>query len=49
VYTWAVGGAKGAATAQSNYGYLDGHATTHAFGEVYVDRTDNRFNPETAR
>jgi prepilin-type N-terminal cleavage/methylation domain-containing protein/prepilin-type processing-associated H-X9-DG protein len=49
VYTWAVGGTKGAATAASNYGYLDGHAATHTFAEVYVDRTDNRFNPETAR
>ena len=48
VFTWAVRGSKGAATAVSNYGYVDGHAATHAFEDVYVDRTTNRFNPEVA-
>lgn len=33
----------------SNYGFLDGHASTLAFERVYTDRTSNAFNPEVAR
>jgi prepilin-type N-terminal cleavage/methylation domain-containing protein/prepilin-type processing-associated H-X9-DG protein len=49
LFAWAVSGTKGAATAISNYGYVDGHAATHAFQDVYIDRTANRFDPQVAR
>ena len=31
----------------SNYGFLDGHASTLAFERVYTDRTSNAFNPSS--
>lgn len=49
MFAWAVAGTKGAATASSNYGFVDGHAATHAFEQVYVDRTMNRFDPSVAQ
>lgn len=33
----------------SNYGYLDGHASTQRFKEVYTDYERNRFLPRVAR
>ncbi|MBN8598584.1 MAG: type II secretion system protein [Planctomycetes bacterium] len=33
----------------SNYGYLDGHAATQRFREVYTDYEKNRFLPRVAR
>lgn len=42
------GGQSKSATAVSNYGFLDGHATTSRFEEVYRDASKNRFNPEIA-
>jgi len=33
----------------SNYGYLDGHAETLKFNQVYIDDTMNQFNPKIAR
>jgi prepilin-type N-terminal cleavage/methylation domain-containing protein len=33
----------------SNWGFLDGHAATAEFGEVFVDFTDNHFDPQIAR
>lgn len=35
--------------AQSNYGFLDGHAVTLKFSEVYRDPTRNRFDPKVAQ
>lgn len=32
----------------SNYGYIDGHAKTEKFGDVYTDPTINRFRPDIA-
>jgi prepilin-type processing-associated H-X9-DG protein len=31
--------------ARSNYAYLDGHAATHPFRDVYTDASRNRFDP----
>jgi len=31
--------------ARANYGFLDGHATTSSFKEVFVSQTNNKFNP----
>ena len=45
----AVGGPEADASSRSNYGYLDGHAATHRFDEVYVDPSRNRFIPAVAR
>lgn len=35
--------------ALANYGYLDGHAESSAFQDVYTDRAHNRFMPAVAR
>ncbi len=35
--------------AASNYGYLDGHATTRRFRDVYLNRDTNQFDPRVAR
>lgn len=48
VFTHAVAGPKSAPAARSNYGFVDGHAATRAFEEVYVDRTKNQFDPAAA-
>lgn len=48
VFTSAVQGPAGAGTSRSNYGFVDGHAATRGFGEVYVDRTKNQFDPAVA-
>ena len=42
------GGQSKSATAVSNYGFLDGHASTLRFDAVYFDASKNRFNPEIA-
>ena len=39
------GGKPKSAQAQSNYVYLDGHATLRAFADVYGDATKNSFDP----
>lgn len=36
-------------TAKANYGFLDGHADTLSFQEVFKDRTTNKFDPAVAR
>jgi prepilin-type N-terminal cleavage/methylation domain-containing protein len=36
-------------SSRSNYCYLDGHAETHAFGEVFNHADENRFYPRVAR
>ena len=41
----AHGGVADTYDARSNYGYLDGHAETDAFGDVFRNETDNRFDP----
>ena len=41
----AHGGPADSFDAKSNYGYLDGHAETNAFGDVYKSETDNLFDP----
>ncbi|MGA1046064.1 MAG: hypothetical protein ACO3ZY_12795, partial [Phycisphaerales bacterium] len=43
--TAAAGGVAGTPEARSNYAFLDGHVATHAFGELYLDATRNRFDP----
>lgn len=48
VQTNAHGGEVGSWEARSNYGYLDGHAESELFREVYESRARNRFDPETA-
>lgn len=45
VETNAHGGPPGGWDASSNYGYLDGHAETNLFREVYRDFETNRFDP----
>ncbi|MFP4145018.1 MAG: type II secretion system protein [Phycisphaeraceae bacterium] len=35
--------------AVSSWGFLDGHAETRSFREVYQDNTRNQFDPEVAR
>jgi prepilin-type N-terminal cleavage/methylation domain-containing protein/prepilin-type processing-associated H-X9-DG protein len=47
--TNAYGGKERTWGALSNYGFLDGHATTLAFERVYTDFSTNKFNPEVAR
>ncbi|MEM7756191.1 MAG: type II secretion system protein [Planctomycetota bacterium] len=44
--TDAHGGDEGSANAESNYGFLDGHAATHAFGELYRDKDSTNFVPD---
>ena len=36
-------------TARANYGFLDGHAETRGFEEVFKSRSANRFDPAVAR
>lgn len=43
--TAAAGGVPGTADARSNWAFLDGHVATHAFGELYLDASRNRFDP----
>lgn len=45
----AVGGPEADPASRSNYGYLDGHAASHRFDEVYVSPSQNRFIPAFAR
>ena len=45
VQTNAHGGAQQTFQARSNYGYLDGHAETNTFDEVFISETDNLFDP----
>jgi len=45
----AVGGPERSYDSQSNWGYLDGHAATSPFRDVFVDFTDNHFDPQIAR
>ena len=44
--TNAHGGEAGSAQAESNYGFLDGHAATHSFGELYRDKDSTNFVPD---
>jgi prepilin-type N-terminal cleavage/methylation domain-containing protein/prepilin-type processing-associated H-X9-DG protein len=44
----AVGGKPRSAAAKSNYGFLDGHAQTLRFGDVYKGQYDNKFFPDYA-
>ncbi|MDG1837880.1 MAG: prepilin-type N-terminal cleavage/methylation domain-containing protein [Phycisphaerales bacterium] len=48
VETNIVDGEKGSKTAQSNYGFVDGHVETLSFGKAYTSPTSNRFDPEVA-
>ena len=48
VQTNAHGGPKAGAASIANYAFLDGHAETLRFGDVYVDRDRNRFDPRAA-
>ena len=41
----AHGGTPKSFQARSNYAYLDGHAETNPFGDVFRSETDNRFDP----
>lgn len=47
--TNAYGGKERSWGALANYAFLDGHAATLPFETVYVDHTNNKFNPEVAR
>ena len=42
------GGAGALWDASSNYGFLDGSTATHKFGELFVDFTRNRFDPDVS-
>mgnify|MGYP002624447042 CR=1 FL=1 len=42
-------GTAGAWDAHAGYGFLDGHAASHAFKDVYQDNTVNQFDPAIAR
>lgn len=44
----AHGGPPESVDARANYGFLDGHAATLRFGDVYQGMERNRFDPETA-
>lgn len=46
--TAAHGGEAGTTEARSNYAFVDGHAETRRFREVYRDGFNNRFHPEAA-
>lgn len=46
VQTNVAGGELGTFEARANWGYLDGHATTQAFGTVYQREDTNQFDPE---
>ncbi len=41
----AHGGEAESFNARSNYGYLDGHAETNTFGDVFRSESENLFNP----
>lgn len=43
------GGAKPSWGGVAPYGYLDGHAASHRFDQVYTDFDHNRFYPEVAQ
>jgi prepilin-type processing-associated H-X9-DG protein len=45
----AHGGPVASWEGRSNYGFLDGHAKTLRFEQVYTDYYDNAFFPEVAR
>lgn len=47
--THAHGGPRRTWDARAGYGFLDGHAATHPFREVYTDYDNNRFDPRVAR
>jgi len=47
--TNAFGGSWGSWEAKANYGFLDGHAETRSFSEVFTDSWDNSFFPDVAR
>ena len=49
VETNAFGGSWGSWRAVSNYGFLDGHAETRAFRDVFQHSFDNSFFPDVAR
>lgn len=49
VQTNAVAGRTGTAEAKANYGFLDGHAATMTFGEMYESPAVNKFDPRVAR
>lgn len=49
IQTNAARGSAGAWDAAANYGYLDGHAATQTFNQVYSTDTDNHFDPKVAR
>lgn len=48
VATSAHGGPLRTFESQSNWGFLDGHASTLRFGQVYTDSMKNSFDPELA-
>lgn len=41
----AYGGGEATWRSKSNYGYLDGHAESRAFGDVYENPSSNQFDP----
>ena len=48
IQTNAHGGRENSWEARSNYGFLDGHAETRSFRDVYVNPKNNNFDPEVA-
>ena len=48
VFTHAVQGTPGSPAARADYGFVDGHAATRAFQDLYTDRTRNQFDPAAA-
>jgi prepilin-type N-terminal cleavage/methylation domain-containing protein/prepilin-type processing-associated H-X9-DG protein len=48
VQTNAHGGPPSSWESRGNWGFLDGHAETLKFSEVFTDLTRNRFDPKTA-
>lgn len=48
VQTDAAGGKSKTWDARGNYGFVDGHVATHAFGDVYQTVELNRFDPAVA-
>lgn len=48
IQTNAHGGREKSWEARSNYGFLDGHADTLKFRDVYVNPKNNNFDPEVA-
>lgn len=46
IHKW--GGPPRSHEGKSNYGFLDGHASTRTFGAVYSDRDRNSFDPSVA-